>query len=201
MTRTKRAFDVVGAGFALIFLSPLLLAIAVIVRVVDGSPVIFRQERVGRYGGKFNILKFRTMLVAAESAGGQVTRAGDPRITSVGRVLRRTKLDELPQLLNVLRGEMSLVGPRPEVRRYVEYYTGKERKVLDLVPGITDPASIAFRHEERLLASSADPVREYIRSVLPEKIRLNLEYASRRSLGRDIVVLLLTLKSLWSRGP
>jgi lipopolysaccharide/colanic/teichoic acid biosynthesis glycosyltransferase len=137
------------------------------------------------------------MVVGAERRGGQLTVEGDSRVTRLGRHLRRLKWDELPQLLNVLRGEMSLVGPRPEVARYVALYSEEERRVLDLVPGITDPASIRYRDEERVLACCPDPERAYVASIMPEKIRLNLQYAARATARSDLVVLLRTLGLLF----
>lgn len=191
MSPTKRLFDVTASLLGLAVLSPVLAAIAVAVRR-DGGPVFFRQQRIGRGGAVFRIWKFRTMVVDADRMGSLVTVGGDPRITAVGRFLRRHKLDELPQLLNVVLGEMSLVGPRPEVERYVRLYTPAQRRVLELTPGITDPASIAFRDEERILAGAADPERFYIDEVMPAKIRVNLAYAARATLARDVGVILTT---------
>ncbi|HEX6966243.1 MAG TPA: sugar transferase [Gemmatimonadaceae bacterium] len=192
MRRAKRALDLVGSGVGLVVLAPLFVVIAAAVKL-DGGPVFFRQERVGRHGRPFRMWKFRTMVPDAERVGPQITARGDRRITRVGRWLRTSKLDELPQLLNVAAGEMSLVGPRPEVARYVRRYTAEQRRVLDLVPGITDPASIQYRDEERLLAQAADPERLYIDRLLPDKIRLNLEYAARASVARDVMLIAQTL--------
>ncbi len=196
MTPGKRLFDLFWALLGLLLLAPLLLAVAVAIRLDDGGPAFFRQRRVGRGGRPFRIWKFRTMVQNAEALGGQITVGGDPRITRVGRWLRRTKLDELPQLFNVLAGEMSLVGPRPEVPRYVARYTPAQRRVLDLPPGITDPASIKYRDENAVLARAADPDRAYVDEIMPEKLRLNLAYADRRSLAGDVVVILHTLARL-----
>jgi len=189
----KRTFDLVAAGIGLVLLAPLLLLIAVAIRIDSPGPVFFRQERIGRGGRPFRIHKFRTMYVGAEHNGGQLTVGGDPRITRVGRVLRRYKLDELPQLIDVVQGTMSLVGPRPEVPRYVALYDEAQRKVLLLTPGITDVASIAYRNENELLSASDDPEREYIERIMPDKIRLNLEYARSATLTSDIKVILRTL--------
>jgi len=175
----KRVVDVAVSALALALLWPLGLLIGAAVTLGDGGPAFFRQERVGRGGRTFRMWKFRTMIVGAERSGRHLTVGDDPRVTRVGAVLRRTKLDELPQLLNVLRGEMSMVGPRPEVPRYVAFYTAEERAVLRLTPGITDPASLRYRDESQALAASADPERTYIEHIVPEKIRLNLAYAAR----------------------
>ncbi|HEX6533927.1 MAG TPA: sugar transferase [Gemmatimonadaceae bacterium] len=196
MSAAKRACDVLGAAVGLVVLSPLLVAIALAIALVDGRPVLFRHERVGRRGRLFRMWKFRTMVVGAERKGPHITPGGDPRVTRLGRWLRRRKLDELPQLVNVLRGEMSLVGPRPEVPRYVARYTAAEREVLRLVPGITDPASIRYADEGALLARAADPERLYVEEVMPEKIRLNLEYARRATPLTDIATVAATLLHL-----
>jgi len=191
----KRLFDVVGAAAGLVVLSPLLLLAAVAVRLESGGPVIFRQTRVGRGFRFFSIYKFRTMTPDAPRNGPQITAGSDARITRVGRILRHTKLDELPQLVNILRGDMSFVGPRPEVPRYVELFRRDYEVLLTVRPGITDLASIAFRHEAALLGAAADAEEEYVRRVLPEKIRLAREYLRRRSLGFDLA---LILKTVWS---
>lgn len=197
MTPARRTFDILCAGTGLLVLAPALGLIALAIKLGDGGSVLFRQVRIGKGGRPFRILKFRSMSPRDGAADLQVTVHGDARITPVGRWLRRTKIDELPQLLNVLHGEMTLVGPRPEVPRYVALYDDKQRPVLDLVPGLTDPASIAYRNEESILKSFEDPERGYIDIVMPEKIRLNLEYASRRTLLADIGVVIRTFLSLW----
>jgi lipopolysaccharide/colanic/teichoic acid biosynthesis glycosyltransferase len=189
----KRLFDLALALPGLLLLSPLLLVVALLIKLDSRGPALFRQTRVGKHGRPFQILKFRTMVTDAEERGGQLTTAGDSRITRCGRVLRATKLDELPQLINVVRGEMSLVGPRPEVPRYVEMYTDAQRRVLDLTPGITDPASIRYRDESAVLAAAEDPETFYVEVVMPEKIRLNLDYAAKASLFGDLGVILRTL--------
>lgn len=188
----KRLFDLALALPGLLLLSPLLLVVALLIKLDSRGPALFRQTRVGKHGRPFQILKFRTMVTDAEKRGGQLTTAGDSRITRCGRVLRATKLDELPQLINVVRGEMSLVGPRPEVPRYVEMYTDAQRRVLDLTPGITDPASIRYRDESAVLAAAEDPETFYVEVVMPEKIRLNLDYAAKASLFGDLGVILRT---------
>ncbi|HEY9515153.1 MAG TPA: sugar transferase [Gemmatimonadaceae bacterium] len=202
MNRSKRAMDVCGALLGFIVLAPLFALVGVAIAIAGrGGPVFFAQERVGRGGVSFRMWKFRTMVVDAEREGAQLTVGADPRITGVGRWLRHFKLDELPQLLNVLRGEMSLVGPRPEVPRYVALYTAKQRAVLELVPGITDPASIRYSDESTELACSDDPERLYVDEIMPEKIRLNLEYAERATPWSDAMVVLSTLGLLAIRGP
>ena len=200
MTTSKRALDVCGSTLGLVLLGPLFLMIALAIVMEDGGPVLFRQQRVGRGGRLFRLWKFRTMHVGAEYAGGQLTVGRDPRITRVGHWLRRAKLDELPQLLNVLRGEMSLVGPRPEVPRYVALYTPEQRAVLNEIPGITDPASLRYYDESIELARAADPERMYVEQIMPEKIRLNLEYAVRATPATDLVVVLSTLRRLIARS-
>jgi lipopolysaccharide/colanic/teichoic acid biosynthesis glycosyltransferase len=165
------------------------------VRLDSPGPILFRQERVGRNGRLFRILKFRTMRPDT-GQGRQITVGEDPRITRSGRWLRATKLDELPQLANVLKGDMSFVGPRPEVPRYVAYYTPEERQVLELRPGITDLASIKYRNEAAILARATDPEHTYIHQVMRDKLRINLDYARRAGLLADLGVVLLTLKAL-----
>ena len=193
----KRLLDLAAATAGVVVLSPLFLIVALLVRR-DGGPAFFRQLRVGRGGVPFRMWKFRTMVPDAESRGPQLTAAGDGRITPVGGRLRRYRLDELPQLFNVIAGEMSLVGPRPEVPRYVALYRGDQRRVLDLIPGITDPASIAYRDEGALLAGADDPERHYAEHIMPEKIRLNLQYAARASVWTDLGVLWRTVTTLLS---
>lgn len=196
----KRLFDVLAAVLGLILLGPLFLVVAAAIAVEDGAPVFFRQQRVGRAGRPFQLWKFRTMRVDAERIGGQLTVGHDPRITRVGRWLRRTKIDELPQLINVLRGEMSLVGPRPEVPRYVAMYSPEQRAVLDELPGITDPASLRYYDEGAVLATATDPERHYISHVMPEKIRLNLEYAAQATPLTDLLIVLSTLRRIVVRS-
>lgn len=188
--------DVVGAAVGLIALAPLLALIALAIKLDDDGPIFFRQTRVGFQGRSFRIMKFRSMKSGNGTSGSLITASGDTRITRLGRWLRRWKLDELPQLVNVLRGEMSLVGPRPEVPYYVARYGARERAVLELVPGITDPASVAYRDEERMLDSFPDPEQAYLKVVMPEKIRLNLEYAERCTVFSDIIILMKTVASV-----
>lgn len=192
MRKSKRIFDLFLSIPGLILLAPLFLLIALLIKVDDGGPVFFLQERVGYRSRRFKILKFRTMRVGAERQG-TLTVGDDPRVTRVGRWLRKLKLDELPQLINVVLGQMSLVGPRPEVPKYVALYSEAELPVLDLVPGITDPASIAFYNESEILGSAQDPERFYTENIMREKIRLNLEYAQRATLVSDLFVILHTI--------
>lgn len=180
----------------LLLVSPVLLAVAGFVKISSPGPILYRQERVGLGGRVFRIVKFRTMHRDAETRGPAVTSAMDPRVTGVGRWLRRLKLDELPQLWNVLKGEMSLVGPRPEVPRYVESYSPAQRRVLTVRPGITDLASIAYRREEELLAGHADVDRYYREVVLPYKLNLNLQYLDRMSFAYDLLLLTRTTRVL-----
>ncbi len=187
----KRALDLSASAAGLLVLSPLLLLCSLVVKATSPGPVLFRHRRVGRLGRPFDLLKFRTMLDRA--SGLQVTSAGDPRITRVGRVLRRYKLDELPQLVNVLRGDMSLVGPRPEVPRYVAQFKREYDRILQVRPGITDFAAIEYRDEEQILARSADPERTYIEEVLPAKIRLYDRYLAEASLATDVRLICRTI--------
>jgi lipopolysaccharide/colanic/teichoic acid biosynthesis glycosyltransferase len=195
-TRQKRAFDLLFSIVGLILLSPMFGLLAVAVKLSDGGPVFYRQERVGEGGRLFAILKFRSMLVNAEKMGLSVTKDGDPRITKVGRFLRKTKLDELPQLWNVLQGDMSFVGPRPEVPCYVEKYTTGQKRVLELRPGITDLATLEFRNEEELLRTAADTEKFYLEYCVPRKIELNLAYAKTANVWEDVKIILRTLLPL-----
>ncbi len=200
MTRAKRTFDLVSAGIGVVLLVPLLALLALLIKAEDGGPVFFRQERVGYRGRPFRIWKFRTMIRDAEARGLPLTVGRDPRVTRIGAWLRRLKLDELPQLFNVLAGDMTLVGPRPEVPRYVASYGAAERRVLELVPGVTDEASIRYADESTILAATVDPERVYVEEILREKIRLNLKYAARATVWTDLRVILATLRRLfWPR--
>jgi lipopolysaccharide/colanic/teichoic acid biosynthesis glycosyltransferase len=198
MTQTsKRIFDAVAAAGGLLLLSPVLAGIALAIWLDNPAPVFYRGVRAGLGGKAFRIFKFRTMVVNADRIGGPSSSADDPRITRIGHLLRRYKLDELPQLLNVLIGEMSLVGPRPEVLDEVRLYTEGEKRLLELRPGITDWASIRFRNEGEILRGSADPHQAYREKIRPEKIRLGLEYIERHSLLVDMRILLKTFKVLF----
>lgn len=195
----KRLFDVSLSLIGLIVFSPLLLLVALLIKLDDGGVCFYRQVRVGRLGREFKIVKFRTMCAGAERAGPSITAAGDPRITRVGRWLRKAKLDELPQLWNVLKGEMSFVGPRPEVPKFVALYTVDQKQVLNLTPGITDEASLEFRDEEEMLAASPEPVRYYVEHCIPRKVSINLAYAKNASVLTDISVIIRTIVSIWFR--
>ncbi len=191
----KRTIDILIAFLALLLISPLFALAAVFIKLDSPGPVFFRQERVGQFGRTFRIFKFRTMTVAPAGVDMQLTVAGDARITRVGYWLRRSKFDELPQLLDVLRGTMSLVGPRPEVPRYVEHYPAAWReRLLSVRPGVTDFASVHYRNENDLLAQTDDPEREYLRVILPSKLRYSLHYVENQSLANDFQVIGLTLK-------
>ncbi len=196
----KRLFDLFFSIAGLIVLGPVFLVLAIWVKVSDWGPVLFRQQRIGLDGRPFWILKFRSMVVNAAAAGPGITRKGDARITRVGRILRKAKLDELPQLWNVMVGEMSFVGPRPEVPEYVARYTAEQRRVLALKPGITDLATLEFRNEEELLQKESgngesrnELDRFYLEYCVPRKIQLNLEYARRAGLLQDVLIILHTL--------
>jgi len=197
---TKRCFDLAIASMGGILALPLLLVIAILVKLNDGGPVFYRQVRIGWRGHPFEILKFRTMRVGADKVGPSITQSGDLRITTIGKILRKTKLDELPQLFNVLYGEMSLVGPRPEVPKYVALYTPDQRRVLELVPGITDLASLEFRDEESLLAAAADVEAFYREFCIPRKIELNLKHASKASVWRDFEIIVRTIVTVATRS-
>ena len=189
----KRAMDIILSAAALAVLWPLLLLIALAVVIDDPGPVFYRQVRIGRGGKPFRIFKFRTMVTDADKKGLAITVGRDNRITRVGAILRKTKLDELPQLFNVLRGDMSFVGPRPEVQEYTDLYTEEQRQVFLVRPGITGVASIRYRNENDLLAASDDPNRTYIQEILPEKLRLDLSYIPRAGVVQDIALIFETL--------
>jgi lipopolysaccharide/colanic/teichoic acid biosynthesis glycosyltransferase len=189
----KRLFDLIGASLGLVILAPLMAVIALMVKTQGRGPVFFRQVRVGRQGEPFRLWKFRTMVPNADQTGMPLTVGQDARVTPTGAWLRRLKLDELPQLFNVVAGEMSLVGPRPEVPRYVACYDAEQGRVLGLVPGLTDEASLRYCRESELLATVPDPERFYIETLLPEKIRISLAYAERATLWSDVRIILATL--------
>lgn len=190
----KRVFDVIASGLGLIVLSPLFLILAIWIKLDSKGPVFYRQVRVGRYNRDFRIFKFRSMRVGSDK-GSLVTIGGrDSRVTKSGYWIRKFKLDELPQLINVFIGDMSLVGPRPEVRHYVDYWTPEQMHVLDVRPGITDPASIKFRNENELMELAEDPEKYYIEVIMQEKIKLYLEYVEKHNFFYDLG---LIFKTFW----
>lgn len=190
----KRLFDLFASGCGLIVLSPLFLVVSILIKIDSKGPVFYRQVRVGFHNCDFRIFKFRTMRVGSDK-GSLVTIGGrDPRVTRVGYYLRKFKVDELPQLINVFIGDMSLVGPRPEVRHYVDYWTPEQLHVLDVRPGITDPASIKFRNENELMEKAENPEEYYINVIMQEKIRLYLEYVANHSFWRDLGII---FKTFW----
>ena len=191
----KRMFDYCASVAGLVLLAPLFLVLAVLIKADSPGPVFFRGRRVGREGRLFHIYKFRSMVAGADRRGPGITTAGDARVTRVGRLLRRTKLDELPQLINVVLGDMALVGPRPEDPRYVDHYTPAQRRLLNVRPGITSPASLAFRREEELLEGE-DWETAYVSDILPKKLNLELDYLTQRTGGGDLRLVLLTLGAL-----
>lgn len=190
----KRLFDLFFSSLGLVVLSPLFLIVALWVKLDSPGPVFFRQIRVGRYEKPFRIYKFRTMVDDAEKRGSQITVGSDRRVTKAGAFLRKTKIDELPQLINVVKGEMSLVGPRPEVPKYVAHYPEEAKRIIfALRPGITDYAAIEYRNESTLLSESEDPENTYVEKILPGKIRLYQKYARERTLWLDFILILATI--------
>lgn len=190
----KRIFDIIASGLGLILLSPLFLILAIWIKCDSKGPVFYRQVRVGKDNKDFRIFKFRSMRVGSDK-GSLVTIGGrDPRVTRSGYFIRKFKLDEFPQLINVFVGDMSLVGPRPEVRHYVDYWTPEQMRVLDVRPGITDPASIKFRNENELLEQAEDPEKYYIEVIMQEKLKLYLEYVQNHSFWSDIKLIFQTFK-------
>lgn len=194
----KRIFDVVASGLGLLALSPLFLILAVWIKCDSAGPVFYRQVRVGRNNKDFKLFKFRSMRVGSDKEGLITVGGHDPRITRSGYFIRKYKLDELPQLINVFIGDMSLVGPRPEVRKYVDMYTAEQRHVLDVRPGITDMASIRYRNENELLEQADDPDKYYVEVVMQDKLRLNLEYVERHSFFFDIRLIFQTFWTIVS---
>ncbi|MCB0764666.1 MAG: sugar transferase [Flavobacteriales bacterium] len=192
----KRIFDIVTSATALLVLLPLLLVLGIAVFVSSPGGAFFTQVRIGRHGKPFGLIKFRTMRPDSEGQGQLTIGGRDPRITGVGRILRRTKSDELPQLLNILKGDMSVVGPRPEVPRYVALYSPEQRHVLSVRPGLSSLASIAYINENEILGRSADPERTYIEEVMPAKLALDLQYVKQQSLALDLRIVLRTIRRL-----
>ncbi len=189
----KRAFDLITSLCGLLVLSPLFLIVALLVKLSDGGPAFYRQSRVGLHCKPFLLIKFRTMVVNADLSGILITSQGDRRITPIGRFLRKTKLDELPQLINVLRGDMTIVGPRPEVPKYVEMFRhGYYNEILTVKPGITDYATIKFRNEESILKGFPSPEESYVKEILPQKIALYRKYIEEQSFITDLKLIFLT---------
>lgn len=188
----KRVFDIMAASLALVLTAPLFLPIAILIRLESRDPVFYRQWRVGKGQRRFQIYKFRTMVAGADRQGPAITTWQDCRVTRVGRMLRRLELDELPTLLNVLKGDMSIVGPRPESPKYLPYYTEEQKRVFSTRPGITDLGTLRFRDEGDYLARAEDPEQAYVEQILPEKLKLNLEYVRKRSFLHDLAIILNT---------
>ena len=191
----KRIFDIISSLFGLILLSPFMIIIAILIKLDSKEPIFFKQVRVTKNGREFKIFKYRTMKIGSDKYS-QITVGKDSRITKVGDFLRKYKLDEIPQLINVLIGDMSLVGPRPEVPKYVALYTEEQREILKVRAGITDYASIEFSNENDILANEADPEKAYIEKIMPRKIELNKKYLSEISVMTDIKIILLTIKKI-----
>lgn len=192
----KRVFDIIASFCGLIILSPMLLIVSLAIKVDSKGPVFFKQKRVGKNNKIFEIYKFRTMVTDAEKLGKQITVGNDSRITRVGKFIRKCKLDEFPQLINVLKGEMSLVGPRPEVPRYVDLYDEYQSQILLVQPGITDYASIEYRDENEILGKSENPEKTYIEEIMPIKIELNMKYIRNISLFEDIKLVINTILAI-----
>ena len=193
---TKRLFDVVFSIFGLIVLSPVFIFISVFILSDSKSGIFYRQRRVGKNNKDFSLIKFRTMVSGADRKGLLTIGDQDSRITKTGKWLRRYKLDELPQLFNILKGEMSLVGPRPEVRKYVDLYTSDQMKVLSVLPGLTDYASLEYIHENEILMTYSDPEKAYIEKIMPEKLRLNMSYIKEQRMVTDLKIILKTLRKI-----
>lgn len=193
----KRGFDLFFSSLAIVFFLPLFIIVSVIIRLSSKGPVFYKQVRVGRYNQDFKIFKFRTMFLNADQMGLLTIGDKDPRITTVGYYLRKYKIDELPQIINVFFGEMSFVGPRPEVRKYVALYTARQKKVLSVRPGITDLASIEYRNESVLLDEQEDSNQFYIDVIMPHKLEINLSYIKNRNLFKDIYIIFITLKVIF----
>lgn len=192
----KRIFDLIGSMIGILLLLPVFTVIALFIKLDSRGPVFFCQKRVGKNGKPFMIIKFRTMVTEAPQIGRAITVGQDPRITKTGVFIRKYKLDELPQLFNVFKGEMSFVGPRPEVPKYVAFYDEDQKKVLSVKPGITDLASIEYRNESDLLAESPDPEQTYINEIMPRKIELNVQYIDNKSVIYDIKIIIQTIRAV-----
>jgi lipopolysaccharide/colanic/teichoic acid biosynthesis glycosyltransferase len=193
---TKRIFDIISSATCLILFSPVLIFLSIWIILDSRGGVFYKQVRVGKNGKEFKLLKFRSMRPNSDQAG-QLTIGNDNRITKVGKFIRRTKLDELPQLINIIKGEMSVVGPRPEVPKYVQMYTPEQRKVLQALPGLTDYASIQFINEQSILGAASDPEKTYITEVMPQKLALNLQYITDRTFFLDIKLIFKTIGKIF----
>lgn len=200
MKNNIRILDIILSFLGLILLAPLLLLIALLIKITSKGPAIFRQQRVGQNGKEFTIFKFRTMKVRQENGDMLTIGDKDKRVTVVGYWLRRFKLDELPQLFNVLIGDMSIVGPRPELKKYVELYSLEQKKILTVKPGITDVASVEYRNESELLATAANPEEYYIKEIMPHKIELNMEYINNRTIKSYFSIIIYTLLGKSKKG-
>ena len=192
----KRTFDLIASSLGLLLLSPLFLMLAIWIKIDSEGPVFYRQVRVGKGNRYFRLFKFRSMRVGSDRKGLITVGGRDPRVTRSGYYIRKYKLDELPQLINVFTGDMSLVGPRPEVRKYVDLYTPEQMHVLDVRPGITDPASIRYRNENELLAQVEDPDRYYVEVIMQDKLQLNLEYVEKQSFRFDLQLIFKTFSEI-----
>lgn len=195
----KRIFDIVAATLGLLILLPFLVVIALAIVLDSKGSILFLQQRIGKGGEPFSLFKFRTMHVGSDKGTAITVGNRDPRITRVGYYLRKSKMDELPQLCNILKGEMSFVGPRPEVKKFVDLYTPEQRRVLEITPGMTDYASILFRNENELLDGKSDPVAFYIDHIMPKKLQLNLEYVNSSSLWMDFKIIFKTLLVIFKK--
>ncbi len=196
MKKSKRLFDFMLSLLGLFITIPIFLVVSLLIKLEDDGPIFYKQKRVGYKGKEFHIWKFRTMVVNADSLGRLITVGKDPRITKVGFWLRKFRIDEIPQLINVLKGEMSLVGPRPEVPKYLKFYDEEMRRILEYVPGMTDPTSLNFLDESEVLAKAEDPEEKYIKEILPLKVKQSLKYLERSNLWTDFLVILKTIFNL-----
>lgn len=194
----KRLFDLTASVFGVVILLPLFLLVSALIAIMMGFPIIFKQKRVGRNEVIFEIYKFRTMVTDAPKLGPSFTTGGDPRITPLGKKLRRYKIDELPQLFNIMKGDMSLVGPRPEVPEFVGYYNAEQKQVLSVRPGLTDPASIIYHDEETILTRYDDAQKAYLEKIMPAKLKLNLAYIKKSSFPSDLGLIFKTISRLFS---
>jgi len=192
----KRFIDILFSFTGLLFSLPVFLLISVAIKLDSRGKIFFLQKRVGMGGKEFNLIKFRTMVVDADKSHLITVGVRDPRITRIGYFLRKIKMDELPQLINVLKGEMSIVGPRPEVKKYVDMYTEEQKRILSVKPGITSPASIEYINENEILGKSVDPEYTYIHEIMPKKLLRDLDYVNTRTFGRDIVIIFRTFSTI-----